>query len=68
MSLRLLPLLAGLAPLFAAYMAFGIGVYAEALPACIPFLDGCASVSATGRKPPGSYLFRAVMLPQSVLL
>ena len=65
---RLLPLLAGLAPLLAAYIAFWIGVSVDALPACIPFIDGCASISATGRKPPGSYLFRAIMLPQSVLL
>jgi len=68
MLLRLLPLLAGLAPLVAAYLAFWIGVSAEALPACIPFIDGCASISATGRKPPGSYLFKAIMFPQSVLL
>ena len=68
MLLRLLPLLAGLCPLLAAYLAFWIGVEAGALPACIPFIDGCASISATGRKPPGSYLFRAVMLPQSVLM
>ena len=68
MNLQLLPLLAGLLPLIACYAAFGIGVMAEAIPPCIPFIDGCASVSATGRKPPGSFLFRAVMLPQSVVL
>ena len=68
MLLRLLPLLAGLGPLCGAYLAFWIGVNAEVLPACIPFIDGCASISATGRKPPGSYLFRAIMFPQSVLL
>ena len=68
MSLRLLPLLAGLVPLIAAYLAFWIGVSAEVLPACIPFVEGCASISATGRKPPGSYLFKAVMFPHSLLL
>ena len=68
MLLQLMPLLSGLGPLRAAYLAFWIGVNAEVLPACIPFIDGCASISATGRKPPGSYLFRAVMLPQAALL
>ncbi len=63
-----LPLIAGLLPLTAAYLAFGIGVLAETLPPCVPFIDGCASISATGRKPPGSFLFRAVMLPQATLL
>jgi len=69
MLIRLLPLLAGLVPLAAVSGAFWIGVANEVLPSsCIPFLDGCVSISATGRKPPGSFLFRAVMLPQSVLL
>ncbi len=57
-------MIAGLLPLLAAYLAFAIGVYSEVLPACVPFIDGCSSISAAGRKPPGSYLFRAVMLPQ----
>ena len=68
MLLRLTPLLAGIGPLLAAYMSFWIGVQADVLPACIPFIDGCASISATGRKPPGSFLFRALMFPQTILL
>jgi len=68
MLFRLLPLLAGLVPLLAAYLAFGIGVMADVLPPCIPFIDGCASISATGRNPPGSFLFRAIMLPHSIVL
>lgn len=68
MLIRWLPLLAGLLPFFAAYIAYWIGVRADVLPACIPIIDGCVSISATGRNPPGSFLFRAVMLPQSVLL
>lgn len=68
MLVRLLPLLAGLVPLLAAYLAFAIGVRADVLPACVPFIDGCASISAAGRNPPGSFLFRAIMLPQSIVL
>lgn len=68
MLTRYLPLIAGVLPLAAVYLAFGIGVYADALPACVPLIDGCVSVSATGRKPPGSFLFRAVMLPQVAFL
>ena len=68
MLIRLLPLFAGLLPLGAVFVAFWIGVANEVLPACNPFIDGCISISATGRKPPGSFLFRAIMLPQSVLL
>jgi hypothetical protein len=67
MLFRLLPLIAGAAPLAAVFGAFWIGVANEVLPYCIPLIDGCVSISATGRKPPGSFLFRAVMLPQSML-
>ena len=45
-----------------------IGLAADVLPFCNPFLDGCVSISATGRKPPGSFLFRAIMLPFSLVL
>ncbi len=38
------------------------------LPSCFPYIDGCTSISSTGRHPPGSLLFRAVHLPQGVLL
>ena len=65
---RLLPLLAGLMPFTAMCGAFLIGVAYDALPTCNPFLDGCVSISATGRKPPGSFLFRAIMLPYSLVL
>lgn len=68
MVLRILPLLAGILPLVAMFGAFWLGVANEALPSCIPFVDGCVSISATGRKPPGSFLFRAIMLPQAALL
>ena len=65
---RLLPLLAGLLPFTAMCGAFLIGLAAETLPVCNPITDGCVSISATGRRPPGSYLFRALMLPFSLVL
>jgi hypothetical protein len=66
--LRWLPLIAGLMPLIAMFGAFAIGVAYEVLPDCNPIIDGCRSISATGRRPPGSFLFRAIMLPQGILL
>jgi len=68
MLLRFLPLLAAALPLIAMFGALWIGVVYETLPACFPPLDGCLSISATGRRPPGSFLFRAMMLPHSLLL
>jgi hypothetical protein len=55
-------------PLIAMFGAFAIGVYYEVFPDCNPIIDGCSSISATGRRPPGSFLFRAIMLPQGILL
>lgn len=66
--LRWLPLFAGILPLIAMFGAFALGVAFEVLPDCNPIIDGCRSISATGRKPPGSFLFRAIMLPQGILL
>ena len=68
MLIRLLPLIAGVVPFIAINLAFWIGVKFGPLPACIPYIDGCTSISATGRYPPGSFLFRAVEMPTSVLL
>lgn len=68
MFVRLLPLIAGLAPILGANLAYWLGVRADVLPSCIQYLDGCTSISAAGRYPPGSYLFRAVHLPYAALL
>lgn len=68
MMLQILPLLTGLLPLVAMFGAFWLGISHEVLPSCMPLIDGCVSISATGRKPPGSFLFRAIMLPQAAML
>lgn len=68
MLFRVLPLYAGLAPFIAITLAYWLGVRHGVLPSCIPYLDGCTSISATGRYMPGSLLFRAVMLPQAIVL
>lgn len=65
---RHLPLAAGLLPLVAVTGAHWLGVEAGHLPACIPYIDGCTSISATGRKPPGSFLFKAVQMPYALAL
>ena len=49
-------------------LSYWLGVESGILPACTPFLDGCVSISATGRYLPASLIFHAVMLPQAVVL
>jgi len=68
MPVRILPVIAALAPLVGINLAYWISVNADVIPSCIPYFDGCTSISATGRYLPGSLLFRAVMLPQAVIL
>ncbi len=35
---------------------------------CVPYWDGCTSISKTGRKVPEYYLFKATMIPAAVLM
>jgi hypothetical protein len=35
---------------------------------CNPYVDSCTSISATGRRPPASFVFRGVMLPSAMLM
>ncbi len=65
---RFLPLFAGVVPIAGIAAAYWLNVEAGLLPACMPLLDGCTSISATGRMMPGSMAFRAVLLPQAALL
>ncbi|MBT8065972.1 MAG: hypothetical protein KJO09_01930 [Gammaproteobacteria bacterium] len=68
MTIRALPLVAGIVPVAGVSLSYWIGMNSGILPVCMPFLDGCVSISATGRYLPASLLFHAIMLPQSVLL
>jgi len=68
MMFRMLPLVTGAVPFVGIFVAYWMGAHTGVLPECVPFIDGCVSISATGRKPPGSFLFKAILLPQSALL
>jgi hypothetical protein len=68
MVIRYLPLVAAIVPIIGINLAYWVGVDNNTLPSCIPYIDGCTSISSTGRYPPGDRLFRAVMLPQAVIL
>lgn len=68
MLIRAVPLIAGIAPVVGVSLAYWLAIESGILPACMPFLDGCVSISATGRYLPASLVFHAIMLPQSVLL
>ena len=48
MLLRLLPLVTGLLPIVAIHVSLLLAINAGAIPSCFPYLEGCASISATG--------------------
>jgi hypothetical protein len=64
--------LAGLLPILAAHLAYLLNIWAGTQLApefiCMPYLDGCVSISRAARSGPGLHLFRALMLPSAVLL
>lgn len=68
MLLRILPLIVGLLPLASIHLSYLIAIHAAKLPSCIPYIHGCVSISATGRFPPASFLFKAAMMPEAVIL
>ena len=68
MLVRLLPLITGFVPIFAVHASYLIAIRAGVLTACIPYIDGCTSISATGRYPPASFLFKSLMTSEAILM
>ena len=58
----------GLVPIITVVICTLWSIRIEAVPRCMPFMDGCMSISAACRTPPILYFFRTVMLPFSLLL
>ena len=68
-SLSPLAFYIALAPIVTAHLCYWIGAgITQTLPECLVYWDGCTSISATGRNPPGSFIFRPVFIGQGVLL
>lgn len=68
MPIRWLPLVVGVVPFVGIHVCYWLAVQSGYLSACNPYIDGCTSISATGRTPPASLLFRAIELPMAALL
>ena len=65
---RALPLWGAALPLVTVNVCYLIAVTLDHVPACIPYLTGCTSISSTGRMAPESLFFRAGMLPTALIL
>jgi hypothetical protein len=63
-----LALLVGLLPVVAINLSYVIAAAAGTVPACIPYIDGCTSISATGRQPPASWLFKPALYASALAM
>ena len=68
MQPRTLAILLTLLPLLAANGAFLLSAYEGFIPWCIPYIDGCTTISRAARSGDSIFLFRAAMITYSVLL
>jgi len=68
MSVRILPILTGLLPIIAIHISLVVAIDAAAIPACFPYVEGCVSISATGRYEPASFIFKPAMMSEWCLL
>ena len=62
-----LPLLIALLFLVAAHAAYLLSIQAGHVPACVPYLEGCVSISRAARHGVGNHLFRLMVMPCAVL-
>ncbi len=62
-----LPLLCAIVPFLATHLAWWLSLEAGHIPACIPYIEGCTSISRAARHGLGNHLFRMLMLPTALL-
>ncbi|MEI2796852.1 hypothetical protein V8246_14460 [Pseudoxanthomonas sp. F11] len=62
-----LPLLIGLLFVVAAHAAYLLSIQAGHVPACMPYVEGCVSISRAARHGLGNHLFRLLVIPCAVL-
>ena len=67
-NLHILALSAAILPLLTFNLSYLIAAALQHVPACIPYLEGCTSVSSTGRTAPESLMFKAGMLILAIVL
>jgi len=66
--LRYLPFYGALLPLLTFNVCYLVAAVLDHVPICIPYLEGCTSVSSTGRAAPESLIFKAGMFLSAAVL
>jgi len=68
MQPRTLALILTILPILASNGAYLLSAYNEFIPWCIPYIDGCTTISRAARSGNSIFLFRVIMIIYSVLL
>lgn len=63
-----LPLAIALVLTLAAHLAWALSLQAGHVPACVPYLEGCTSISRAARHGLGNQVFRLLVLPCALLV
>lgn len=61
-------LLAAILPFFALHLSYLHSALAGQVPTCIPYLEGCTSISRAARRGDTIFIFRAIMMPYAFVL
>lgn len=67
-SLKQTPLAVWFLCWIAGFITYFISVSEGFVPECIPFIDGCTSISKTGRHGYSYYIFKALMMPAAMVI
>jgi len=68
MRLNFVPLAVSLLPFAAIHICYLLAAHFGHVPWCLPYVDACTSISATGRENPESIVFRATIIPSATLM
>lgn len=61
-------LIVGIAPILVVHACYALSIQAGTAPACIPYIEGCTSISRAARHGLANHVFKAVMLPCAALI
>ena len=68
MQPRTLALIITILPLFISNIVYLLSAYEGSIPWCIPYIDGCTTISKPARSGNSIFIFRATMIAYGVLL
>lgn len=58
----------GVAPIIVVHTCYALSIHAGTAPACVPYIEGCTSISRAARYGLANHVFKAVMLPCAALI